>query len=49
MAVVTDLTYDFQLNKSDSQVCHPFPLANRVRDVDRDPSGWVHVEWEHLH
>ena len=48
MATVTDLTFDFHLNKSDNQVRHPFPLANRVGDLDRAPPCQVRAEWEHL-
>ena len=49
MTTVTDLTYDFHLNKSDNQVRHPFPLANMVGDPDKAPPGWVRAEWEHMY
>ena len=49
MATLTDLTFDFHLNKSDNQVHHPFPLANRIEDPDRALPGWVHVKWESLY
>ena len=39
MATVTDLTFDFHLNKSDNLIHHPFLLANRIGEPDKAPPG----------
>ena len=48
MAVATDLTFDFHLNKSGNPVRRPFPQAIRVEDPARAPPGWLRAEWEDL-
>ena len=49
MGTVTNMTFDFHLNKLDNQVHQPFPLANMIGDTDKAHPGWEHAEWEHLY